>query len=247
MTGPNGPRCPHCEALNPSGQAFCGSCGLALGVAPAPSPSRPPPPGPLFDLLRARNIYAVVLMAVVVFVAVTAAGWWSQSSGSPAVAPTSPPAASTAVPTATPAPSPTPALVTGGIAVPATIDATGATDASAALINYGFTFYETVDVKKAHDTVLQPHVYKGAEQSVPVGPATDLRLTVPRGQSAMIATAATLREPLIAPLTTDVAVGELQVTLNGTVISRTPLYPLKPVAEAGWWGRMVDSVSLWFK
>jgi hypothetical protein len=108
MTGPNGPRCPQCEALNPSGQAFCGSCGLALGAAPAPSPSRPPPPGPLFDLLRARNIYAVVLMAIVAFVAVTAAGWWSQSSGSPAVAPTSPPAASTAVPTATPAPSPTP-------------------------------------------------------------------------------------------------------------------------------------------
>jgi hypothetical protein len=47
-------------------------------------------------------------MAVVAFVAVTATGWWSQSSGPPAVAPTSPPAASTAAPTATPAPSPTP-------------------------------------------------------------------------------------------------------------------------------------------
>jgi hypothetical protein len=108
MTGPNGPRCPRCEALNPSGQAYCGSCGLALGAAPASSPSRPPPPGPLFDLLRARNIYAVVLMAVVAFVAVTAAGWWSQSSGSTAVAPTSPPAASPVAPTATPTPSPTP-------------------------------------------------------------------------------------------------------------------------------------------
>jgi D-alanyl-D-alanine carboxypeptidase (penicillin-binding protein 5/6) len=120
-------------------------------------------------------------------------------------------------------------------------------DASAALINYGFTFYETIDVKKAHDTVLQPRVYKGAEASVAVGPASDLRLTVPRGQSALITTAATLREPLIAPLATNVSIGELQVTLNGKVISRTPLYPIKAVAEAGWWGRTVDSVSLWFK
>ena len=120
-------------------------------------------------------------------------------------------------------------------------------DASAALINYGFTFYETIDVKKAHATVLKPRVYKGAEESVDVGPASDLRLTVPRGQSAMITTAATIREPLIAPLATNVAVGELQVTLGGKVLSRTPLYPIKPVAEAGVWGRMVDSVSLWFK
>ena len=68
----------------------------------------PPPAKPLFDLLRPRNIYAVVLMAVVAFVAVTATGWRSQSSGPPAVAPTGAPAASTAAPTATPAPSPTP-------------------------------------------------------------------------------------------------------------------------------------------
>jgi hypothetical protein len=120
MTGPSSPRCPWCEAPNPAGQAFCGSCGLELGVGPSPSPSLPPAAKPPFDLLRARNVYAFVIVTVVVFLAVSAAGWLSQSSGSPAVAPTSPPAASrpapiatlTSSPTltaATPTPTPTPA------------------------------------------------------------------------------------------------------------------------------------------
>jgi hypothetical protein len=108
MTWPSGSPCPRCEAPNPAGQAFCGSCGLELGAEPAPSTSRLLPAGPAFDLLRARNIYAVVIVTVIVLLAVTAAGWFSQSSGSSAVAPTSPRAASTPAPTATPAPSPTP-------------------------------------------------------------------------------------------------------------------------------------------
>jgi len=105
MTGPSTPRCPRCEAPNPAGQAFCGSCGLELGAGPAPSPSWPPAPKPPFDLLRPRNIYAVVVVTVVVFLALSGAGWLSQSPGSPAVAPTGPPAASTSAPTATPTPS----------------------------------------------------------------------------------------------------------------------------------------------
>lgn len=109
MTWPSGQPCPRCRAPNPAGQAFCGSCGLALEARSAPTRGRRSLPAkPLSDLLRARNIYAVVIMTVVVFLAVTAAGWRSPSSGSPAVAPTSPPAASTAALTAAPAPSPTP-------------------------------------------------------------------------------------------------------------------------------------------
>ena len=105
MTEPSGPRCPRCQAPNPAGQAFCGSCGLELGPQPTPSPSRPLPARPAVDLLRTRNVYAVVTVTVVVFLVVTAAGWWSHSSGPPAAAPTSPPAASTPVSTATPSPS----------------------------------------------------------------------------------------------------------------------------------------------
>jgi hypothetical protein len=109
MTWPSGQPCPRCRAPNPAGQAFCGSCGLALDAGSAPTRGRRSLPAkPLSDPLRPRNIYAVVLMALVAFVAVTAAGWRSPSSGPPAVVPTSPPAASVPALTATPAPSPAP-------------------------------------------------------------------------------------------------------------------------------------------
>ena len=104
MTGPSSPRCPRCEAPNPAGQAFCGSCGLELGAAPPPPRMRRPPAKPVTDLLRPRNIYAVVIVTVLVFLAVTAAGWLSPSSKSPAVAPTSLLAAASPAPRATPAP-----------------------------------------------------------------------------------------------------------------------------------------------
>lgn len=112
MTGPSSPRCPRCEAANPAGQAFCGSCGLALGPGPAPSPSSPAPAKPPSGL-RPRYIYAIAIVyataivTVVALLAVSQSGRLSQSSGSPAVAPTGLPAALTPAPTATPTP-PTP-------------------------------------------------------------------------------------------------------------------------------------------
>ena len=51
-------------------------------------------------------------------------------------------------------------------------------DASAALLNYGYTFYETVKVKKAGDVVLKPEVYKGEEDRVTLVPARDIFVTI---------------------------------------------------------------------
>lgn len=102
MTGPNDPRPGRWDSALRTGGT------RDMGAGPAPTPSRPPPAEDPFDLLRPRNIYAVVLMTAVLFLAVTAGGWLSQSSGPPAAAPTGPPAASTPSPTATPTPPSTP-------------------------------------------------------------------------------------------------------------------------------------------
>jgi D-alanyl-D-alanine carboxypeptidase (penicillin-binding protein 5/6) len=119
-------------------------------------------------------------------------------------------------------------------------------DASAALLNYGFTFFETISIKKAHQLVLKPRVYKSAEEYVGIGPVTDVKVTVRRGQAGSITTTATVKDKLMAPLAATNAVGELQVT-SATATQRVPLYPLAAVAEAGWWTRMTDTVALWFK
>jgi D-alanyl-D-alanine carboxypeptidase (penicillin-binding protein 5/6) len=118
--------------------------------------------------------------------------------------------------------------------------------ASAALLNYGFTFYETVAVKKRGETILKPRVYKGVVNDVAVGPATDVAVTVQRGQGAALTTNVTLQRPLLAPLRTTTAVGELQIRQGEQILQRVPLYPLGDVPEAGFFGRMYDAALLMF-
>jgi serine-type D-Ala-D-Ala carboxypeptidase (penicillin-binding protein 5/6) len=123
----------------------------------------------------------------------------------------------------------------------------GREDASAALVNYGFTFYETVNVKQHGTAVLKPRVYKAAEEFYSVGPASDINIVIPRGQAGSISTTATVQRRLIAPLSTSTQVGELQVVVNGKPVTSVPLYPLADVPEGGLWSRLSDTVLLWFQ
>lgn len=121
-------------------------------------------------------------------------------------------------------------------------------DASAALLNYGYTFYETAKVKSAGEVLLKPRVYKSAQEYVSLAVPRDVILTVGRGQVASLKSAAHLfKEPLIAPLAANQPLGELTVSdPAGEVLARVPLTPGKSVAEAGIWTRATDTVRLWF-
>ena len=121
-------------------------------------------------------------------------------------------------------------------------------DASAALLGYGYTFFETIRVKAAHETVLKPRVYKSAGEFAAVGVPYDVYATVARGQAAALKTRALLsHEPLIAPLAAGATVGEYTVAdASGAVIERVPLVPLAAVAQGSLWTRALDSVALLF-
>jgi D-alanyl-D-alanine carboxypeptidase (penicillin-binding protein 5/6) len=121
-------------------------------------------------------------------------------------------------------------------------------DASAALLNYGYTFYETAKVKSAGEVLLKPRVYKSADEYVTLAVPRDIVLTVGRGQIASLkSTTHLFKEPLIAPLAANQAIGELTISdPAGEVVSRVPLMPGKAVPEAGLWTRATDSVRLWF-
>ncbi|MFO1427245.1 MAG: D-alanyl-D-alanine carboxypeptidase family protein [Steroidobacteraceae bacterium] len=120
-------------------------------------------------------------------------------------------------------------------------------DASAALLNYGYTFFETVRIKSRGDAVLKPRVYKGDTEFAAVGPSRDVIVTVGRGSGAALHTSATVSEPLIAPLAANKAVGELTVSDGSDVVARVPLYPLAAVGEGGLWRRLSDTIALWMR
>jgi D-alanyl-D-alanine carboxypeptidase (penicillin-binding protein 5/6) len=122
-------------------------------------------------------------------------------------------------------------------------------EASAALLNYGFTFFESVRVKTAGTAVLKPRVYKAATEFAAVGVPADVYALVPRGQGGSLVSSARLdHEPLIAPLAAGERLGELTLTDGtGEVLARAPLVSLAAVPPGGLWTRMVDTVVLWFR
>jgi D-alanyl-D-alanine carboxypeptidase (penicillin-binding protein 5/6) len=120
-------------------------------------------------------------------------------------------------------------------------------DASAALLNYGFTFFETSKVRGTGDVILKPEVYKGEEEMVTLVPARDIWVTVGRGAASGLKTNATVKGPLIAPIVRGQTLGELTVSDGKDVIARVPLIAQAAVPEGGWWTRMVDGIALWME
>ncbi len=119
-------------------------------------------------------------------------------------------------------------------------------NASAALLNYGFTFYETKLVVKGGSTLATAPVWKAASSPVEVSIRDDLYVTVPRGEAADVKTALELQPRLIAPLARDATVGQLHVTAGNQMLATLPLHPSTNVAAGGWWHRLIDTVRLWF-
>jgi len=118
-------------------------------------------------------------------------------------------------------------------------------NASAALLNYGFTFYDTKLVVKGGTALSTAQVWKAQFPSVDVGIKDDLYVTLPRGEAG-VKTAADIQPRLIAPLALDTAVGTLHVFAGNQPLAALPLHPLKNVPAGGWWRRLIDTIRLWF-
>ena len=123
----------------------------------------------------------------------------------------------------------------------------GRENASAALLNYGFTFYDTKLVIKGGAALGSTKVWKAAETPVAVGIKDDLYITLPRGQANDIKTSVDLQPRLIAPLGIDATVGQLRVFVGNQTLTTMPVQPLKNVAAGAWWRRLIDTILLWFE
>src|SRR5690606_12662352 len=120
-------------------------------------------------------------------------------------------------------------------------------DASAALLNYGFRFYQTRKLYSANQPLLTLRVWKGERDSATLSVPQDVYATVPRGQEALLSVAADVTEPLVAPLTRDAPVGQLRVILGDATLATYPVHVDSDIAEAGFFGRLVDDVMLWLR
>jgi D-alanyl-D-alanine carboxypeptidase (penicillin-binding protein 5/6) len=114
------------------------------------------------------------------------------------------------------------------------------------LLNYGFRFFETVQLYQAGQELAQARVWKGLSENVALGVGDELFVTIPRGRYDDLTAQLEVAPQLTAPLTEGQVVGQVIVKLDdGTVASRA-LITLGEVPEAGFFGSMMDGARLWF-
>jgi D-alanyl-D-alanine carboxypeptidase (penicillin-binding protein 5/6) len=115
------------------------------------------------------------------------------------------------------------------------------------LLNWGYTAYDGIKLFEANQAVVTPSVWKGLADSVPLGRPQAIVVAVPQGQASRIKTQVIRPDPLYAPLQLNQTVATLKVFLDQAPLSEMPLLALKPVPEAGWFGRTYDSLKLWVR
>ena len=120
-------------------------------------------------------------------------------------------------------------------------------DASAALLNYGYNFFETKRVYSAGQPLTTARVWKGAAPEVGLALKRDLFITGQRGHVGSVQAEFELPELLVAPLSTSTAIGKVKVVVDGATVATYDLYPAQDVPAGGFFRRAVDSVRLWFK
>ena len=114
------------------------------------------------------------------------------------------------------------------------------------LLNYGFRFYETVRPIDIAAPLAQAKVWKGKQEQVQLGLSQELVLTLPRSTAAIERTVE-INTPLIAPLASGDVVGQIVLSRAGERVAEIPLEVMDPVASAGFFARLWDSIVLWFQ
>jgi len=120
------------------------------------------------------------------------------------------------------------------------------TQESLKLLNFGFQFYDAVQLYAKGDTVSTLKVWKGASATVKAGFDHDFILAVPKGFGPRIKSELVSQQPLIAPVAAGQVVGTMKVSVDGKPYGEYPVLTIEAVPAAGFFGRTIDTVRLWF-
>jgi D-alanyl-D-alanine carboxypeptidase (penicillin-binding protein 5/6) len=114
------------------------------------------------------------------------------------------------------------------------------------LLNYGFRFFETVQLYQAGQELARARVWKGLTEEVVLGIADEVYVTIPRGRYDDLEAQVEMRPQMTAPLSEGEVVGTINVKLGDELITSRELITLGAVEEAGFFGSMMDGIELWF-
>ena len=114
------------------------------------------------------------------------------------------------------------------------------------LLNFGFQSYEAVKLYAKNEAVSSLKVWKGAASVAKAGFAEDLILSVPKGMAGQLKSELVSTQPLIAPVLAGQVIGTLKVKLGDKAFGDYPVIALEAVPVSGIFGRIFDTIRLWF-
>jgi len=120
-------------------------------------------------------------------------------------------------------------------------------DASQALLNYGFRFFETHKLYDAGTQLTTSRIWKGSSESIALGIDKPLYVTIPRGQYDALDATMKIDQRIMAPVNQGQALGHVQVILGEQVVAEQPLVSLQAIGEGSFWQRITDEGLLYFE
>ena len=118
---------------------------------------------------------------------------------------------------------------------------------SSKLLNWALQAFDTPKAYDANTPVSSVKVYKGQEDNVNIGFLEPVYLTIPHGEGNKVKPVLETVQPVLAPIEKGQVLGKLKITYNGQVLAERKVVALTAVDEAGFFGRLWDSIKLWFK
>lgn len=121
-------------------------------------------------------------------------------------------------------------------------------DASLALLNYGFRFYESQKLYAANQPIKEARIYYGKDKMLPIGLLKNLYVTLPAGaKSTQLKTEISVNDNLKAPIQKGASVGMLTLKLNDKIYLSQPLVALKDIPKGGIFAQLKDRIASMLK
>ena len=115
------------------------------------------------------------------------------------------------------------------------------------LLNYGFRFFRTQRIYTAGELVSEARLWMGREESIPLGVAEDLYVTLPRDAFDSLTSQIEVSDYIRAPTRIGQELGRSVLMADDQVVHEVPLLALKKVEQGGVFLRMRHSIMRFFK
>jgi D-alanyl-D-alanine carboxypeptidase (penicillin-binding protein 5/6) len=118
---------------------------------------------------------------------------------------------------------------------------------SQTLLNYGFRFYDTHKLYDADTELTTARVWKGASDTLSLGVAEDLYVTISRRHYKEMKAATSVDVKIMAPVKQGDQLGVVNVTLRDETVRSMPLVALNAVEKGSFLQRTYDSALMLIK